>query len=292
MAMPDKTSEMLVAIAQNEKRIHDLGYQKGEQSGYESGYKSGYNTGSLEGYNSGYDIGSSEGYTSGHEAGYSEGYDRGNYEGFESGKRQQDIDFWEVFQQGGTRKNYEHGFAGKGWYKENMKPRYDITPSYASSMFLNCEYQGDLRDLPVKLDFSQSASMANLLGYAYGVTGIGTVDASKAGNVQSIFTFARALVTVEKLKLKDDGSQLFGDAFKECNSLQNIVIEGTIGQTVNFQWSKNLTRESIESIVYALSTETTGMKLTLPAEPVYKHFINDEIVSLFGARGNWTIATV
>ena len=231
-------------------------------------------------------------YYTGYNKGFTMGYDKATYDGamyYDS--------FWDTFQQNGERKNYEHAFAGKGWYKENMNPKYDITPSHASNMFLNCEYQGDLRNLPVKIDFSQSASMANLLGYCYGITGIGEVNASKANNVQSIFTYARVLETVEKLKLNENGTQEFGDAFKQCYALKNIIIEGKIGYTVNLQWSTMLSRESIESIINALTDVPVkaGASATFSYDAVGYAFDWDFAGAwsdLIATKPNWTISIV
>ncbi len=193
---------------------------------------------------------------------------------FDRGRDYEQQEFWNVFQQNGARQNYEHGFAGKGWYNENLKPKYDITPSYASNMFLNTEYKGDLRDLPVKLDFSKSSSMSNLLGYAYGITGIGVVDTRMTANPLAIFTYARALQTVEKLILKSDGSQSLNNAFTQCYELRDIVIEGTIGQTVDFQHSTKLSKASITSIINALSSSVSGKSVSLSKDAVIEAFRN------------------
>ena len=266
----------IVNLEAKASEIESVAVQQSYDEGYEKGYKSGYNIGE----------------PLGHQEGVAEGWEQGNAEGWANGSQEQYNAFWDAFQQNGTRQNYENGFAGKGWYTENLKPKYDITPSYASNMFLNTEYKGDLRDLPVKLDFSKSGSMANLLGYAYGVTGIGVVDASSSANCQATFTYARALQTVEKLILKNDGSQALNNAFTQCYELQNIVVEGVIGQDVNLQHSTKLSKASITSIINALKSDASGKTLTLSQTAKNNAFTTDEWNTLVATKSNWTISLV
>lgn len=211
---------------------------------------------------------------------------------FDRGRNYEQQEFWDVFQQNGTRENYENGFAGKGWYKENLTPKYDITPSFASNIFLNCPYEGDLRDLPVKLDFSKSQSISNMFGYFYGLTGVGVINTTSSPTCTAVFINARALITIEKFILKADGSQTFSNCFTQCYKLQNIVIDGVIGQDISFQHSTELSKDSITSIINALKVDANGKTLTLSKTAKNKAFTADEWNTRVATKSNWTISLV
>ena len=67
-------------------------------------------------------------------------------------------------------------------------------------------------------------------------------------------------------------NQVFTGTFLNCIALENITIEGTIGQNgFDIHWSTELTAESIDSIVRALTTTKTGLTITLPVGAYDKH---------------------
>ena len=105
-----------------------------------------------------------------------------------------------------------------------------------------------------------------------------------------MFNGARNLVTIEKIIIKTDGSQVFNGAFDTCNSLENLTIEGTIGQNgLNLQWSTKLSRASIESIANALSSTTSGLSITLSKTAKEAAFTDTEWADLIATKSNWTI---
>ena len=81
-------------------------------------------------------------------------------------------------------------------------------------------------------------------------------------------------------------------------NVQNLIIEGTIGQNgLNLQHSKKLSKESITSVINALSTSTGGLSITLSKTAVDNAFYNNIVVGsntmewgqLVASRSNWTI---
>lgn len=240
---------------------------------------------------------------------YEKGFTNGEAKGTYYGALAEYDRFWDAFQtnhlSNTERKNYEYAFAGQGWNSDILKPKYKIQPTTATGMFLNCQYEGDLRDFPVELNFSECTAFGNLCAYAYGITGVGVIDARLANannGITSMFNNCTSLVTIEKLILKNDGSQTYGtNPFNKCEKLENIEIEGAFGQNINFQHSTKLSKASIVSIIKALYSGASGKTLTLSETAVnaidwsgtvidgvtYNTF--EEVTDI---KSNWTITTV
>lgn len=93
-------------------------------------------------------------------------------------------------------------------------------------------------------------------------TRIGVMDLTSMSNANSIFYGYRLGITIDKVIIKPDGSQTFANAFYDCGALENLTIEGVIGQNgFNVQWSTKLSHDSLMSILNALadkSTDTSG----------------------------------
>ena len=111
--------------------------------------------------------------------------------------------------------------------------------------------------------------------------------------------YAAAIHTIDKIILKDDGSQTFSSTFLHYKQIENVVFEGVIGTTINFQWSTKLTRDSLISIINALSSDTSGLTVTFSTDAVNSAFgidVNDESTfpegseyyTLRNSKSNWT----
>ena len=230
-------------------------------------------------------------------------------EAFEAGKKSEYDAFWDVYQNYGDKSNYNMAFAGVGWKKENFKPKYDIKPTNAQYMFRYSQINADLVEIlenqGVVLDFSNVTNTDRIFADAQ-FTHIGIVDLSNVVAVNSTFANGSAdydLETIDKIILKDDGSNTFSSAFTNLNALKNITFEGVIGKNgISFQWSKSLSRNSIVNIVSCLSTETSGLSITLSENAVNKAFATNtdgtngstsaEWLALIGTRTNWNISLV
>ena len=163
-------------------------------------------------------------------------------------------------------------------------------PSYAYAMFwANAALVGDLdeimSELGVILDFK------NCLDYMYcfsmtKFTAIGTIVASKASGLNNTFSNSTNLKTIRLLKLDDAGTKTFPSTFNSCTSLENITIEGVIGQNLDIHWSP-LTHESIMSIINHLGTIATAKTLTLGTTNLAK--LTDAEKAIATQRG-WTLA--
>lgn len=196
-------------------------------------------------------------------------YNEGKRLGVIDGRESERQTFWYDFQEGGNRTAYNNAFQNV-WTDAMFNPVYNMNVTNAGYMFSGTKITNLkklLEDNGVKLDFSKATSMDRTFASASKLTHlpiISTVSAS-ASHTQNLFYDCKSLISIEKLILKDDGSQTFNDnSFKNCNELEEIRIEGVIGNTINFQWSKKLSMMSLASIVGALSKTSTGQTITFP----------------------------
>lgn len=233
-------------------------------------------------------------------AGADIGYTTGHDHGVRDGKQAERDAFWDIYQQNGNRTSYSYSFSGHGWTKDIFKPKYDIRPvgNAAASMFHVSNIDGDLveilEQLGIEMDFSACTQFGSTFG-STNFTRIGVVDTRKAVGLSSTFSGSDELVTIVLLKLKDDGSQTFTNTFNNCTALENITIEGTIGDDIDLHWSTKLSRESIDSFIYHLSTTVSGKTLTLSKTAVDNAYaVHDEEYdyTVPGSQTNWWASMV
>ena len=216
---------------------------------------------------------------------------------FEAGRQAEYDRFWDAYQANGTRASYNYGF--REWQPSFFEPKYDIVPTTAIGTFyamFNREANGyslkvALNDAGVALDTSKATSLSSLFGYS-NVTEVPAIDTASLPKLDRIFEGSRQLKTIDKLVLKEDGSQTFVNVFVNCVALENLVIEGVIGQNdFNVQWSTKLTHDSLMSILNALqdkSTDTSGTvwKVTIGETNLAK--LTTEEINAVKQKG-WTI---
>ena len=223
---------------------------------------------------------------------------------YEAGKKAEHDAFWDVYQSGGTRLDYSLGFAGRGWTDSTFSPKYDIVPTYSYDIFKLCnitDLEALLRKCNVVLDLSHSGRASGAFDTADRLTVVPEIDVSSTTYVSltAIFLNCRSLHTIRKLVLKSDGSNTFSSSFNNCGSLTSIVIEGLIGANIDFHWSP-LSKDSILSVINALSNNKTGLTVTLSLTAVNNAFETSEGVcdgstseeweALIATKPNWTIS--
>ena len=202
--------------------------------------------------------------------------------------------FWDNFQQKGVLKPYPCAF--RRWDESAFYPKYDIivAPTNgnnyggAISMFHQFNSQ-KVNSIETKepIDLAQrleecgvilDVSDADSFMYTFQEINVTRMPAIDLRGVSSIgcmlFLGASNLETIDKLILKEDGSQGSNDYnFSGCTKLKKITIEGVIGKTINFR-DCPLSRTSIESIVSALPTSSVST-LTLKKTAVINAFDSD-----------------
>ena len=105
-----------------------------------------------------------------------------------------------------------------------------------------------------------------------------------------VFLNMHNLVTIDKLIVSDTGSVAFSDTFGTCEKLQNITVEGVIGQNVNLSLCPLLTHDSIINIISCLQDLTgTGNTRTLTLGATNLAKLTDAEKAVATEKG-WTLA--
>lgn len=191
---------------------------------------------------------------------------------YDAGKQSEYDAFWDEFQsaKNGISAKYSgsYMFANAGWNDNTFKPKYSMMYlNNAGSMFQTCgvtDLSAALERQGVVFNFSGCANFTAAFAYAKltRVPIINTLGTTAESPFNSMFNTSDKLHTIDKLILKSDGSQRFSSTFGNCTALENIVIEGAIGQNgLNLQWSTLLSHDSLMSIINALqdkSADTSG----------------------------------
>ena len=227
---------------------------------------------------------------------------------YEAGKAMGIGGFWDAFQAGGKRANYE--LASQGWSAETIRPKYKVIPTNVRSG-LSTFYGNEKLTIVEKeyFDFSSINPSATNDQQAWRYTFIACSNLQivedigmKAGRYYSTWQSCLALHTIEKMRIAKD-CQINQGVFQDCRELTNLTIEGEIGQNgFDIHWSTKLSRNSIISILDALSTETMDLTVTLSLAAVNKAFetsvgANDgststEWLNAEAYHDNWTISLV
>lgn len=209
---------------------------------------------------------------------------------FDAGKKSEYDAFWDSYQQNGTRVNYACGFGGNGWSNTLFKPKYDIFPTDGYMMFRSTSIT-DIKNIPVKLDFSNCTNSQYMFQWG-AVKYAGELDVRKVKGNQSSNMFSYAsIVSIDLLKIGADNS--YSNWFTSCSTLVSIAIDGEIGKNgFDVKACTKLNKASIESIINALSSTTSGLTVTLSKTAVNNAFTAEEWDALEATKTNWTISLV
>ena len=136
------------------------------------------------------------------DAGYKRGKQEGDYgKGVEDGKKAEYDNFWDNFQNYGTRRGYQYAFAYSYWNENIFKPKYNITPDDCSYMF-NYNTSGmnlktALENAGVKLDTSKTTTYIRMF-YNCNIPEIPTIDLSSATNTERLFYSPNIIFSLHK----------------------------------------------------------------------------------------------
>lgn len=196
--------------------------------------------------------------------------------------------FWDNYQNNGNRVKYDFAFAGEGWNEQNIKPKYNITPTTATYMFANCQIN-DLKalfdGLDIVLDFSKATNMNYVCQYSK-VKVLPDLDVSSMTRLSNIFRYANTLETITIKGL--NATQVFDATFSGATALTNLTLIGALGTNFNIANSSKLSDTSIQNIIDCLAdlTGSTSQTLTLHATVGAK--LTDEQKATITSK-NWTL---
>lgn len=175
---------------------------------------------------------------------------------YNAGKKSEYDAFWDIYQNYGKREVYARTFVGYGFTFDNFFPKYDIRPkNTAEYMFYFWDgrlpnHEGSLtarlNECGVVLDTSQCTSLSTAFGNSR-FTEIPAVDfTGQTTNVLRVFFNTKVLTKIDKITVREDTT--FSQWFENATALEEIRIEGVIGQGINFQ-SCPLSVDSMISII-------------------------------------------
>lgn len=194
-------------------------------------------------------------------------YDTGKAEGIEQGKQAEYDAFWNAFQVNGTRTTYTSAFANSYWSGDAYNPKYPITPTSNNGAMQIFAWNTAIEDIKVPVTIYD--------------------------DVSNLFTYNYKLKRIPKLIIAPKGLTKMSGAFDYCNELEELNVEGTINiGGINLQWSTKLSKASIESVINALSTTTSGLSVTFSKTAKATAFTDDEWATLIATKPNWTINLV
>lgn len=231
---------------------------------------------------------------------------------FDAGKKSQYDEFWDAFQENGTKKNYDYTFYGRGWNNTTFNPKYDIVPDrvmYAFA-FLNKDAVGGRKEKKVdiaaalernnvKLDFRlmEGGNGAGMF-YQAGISHLPELNTEKMATFPNFFAHSE----VEKIdKMTVNENAIFPGTFLRCYYLSGITMAGCIGNDFDISPSGILTKQSIKSVVDTLSATAEGKTVTLSKTAVNRAFHIDvddeetypegsEYYKLRNSKPNWTFS--
>lgn len=210
---------------------------------------------------------------------------------YDKGRTDEWSDFWEGFQNGGTRTNYQYAF----YYWEgatSIKPKYKIIPtSYVSNMFYACrrlkkieaEYF-DLSQANVGTSANTAANYANF-AYCHQLEEIEDIGLP-AGGYNQTFTNDYALRKIAVLRVTEECQ--ISAPFTRCDALEDITIEGTIGANFPISYSPLLSQDSINSIIDHLADKTgqTAQTITFHST-IIENLTNEQYTKIINK--NWQL---
>nr|DAI53590.1 MAG TPA: hypothetical protein [Caudoviricetes sp.] len=181
---------------------------------------------------------------------------------FAAGKRSEYDTFWDSYQENGNKISYRLAFFGSGWNDTTFKPKYPMK-MYKGQQQMQAFYYFRGTHIDVDIDFRA------------------------VGNAQ-VFQSASLLKTISKLIVTDEVT--YTNWFAGCTALEDITIEGTIGNDISFSDCALLTKSSITSVINVLSDTVTGKTATFNQTAKQAAFTDSEWAALIGTKPNWTFS--
>ena len=177
--------------------------------------------------------------------------------------------FWDIYQQNGTRYNYNTAFI-LGWTDEIYNPKYPLNGiKYCSSMYSNTS----ITDTKQEMSFIDGFT----------------------GNLP--FDSANSLKIIRTVHVTEGINYV--NSFRGCANLESITFEGVIGNNIDFTSCVKLSKDSIENIIGCLSDTATGKTATFSIIAVNKAFesdtgagdgsLNADWIELKAIKPNWEI---
>jgi hypothetical protein len=220
---------------------------------------------------------------------------------FEAGKKSEYDAFWDAVIWGLNSVGFNACFAGAAWNNYTFKPDQSLymSGSCAYAFYVN-QATSDLVDvfesIGKQITITNVSNANNMFQFARFLR---IPTCSFASNITLTNTFTSCFNLIQIDSLMFDETVKFLNTFAYSKKIQNLTIDGVIGQNgFNTSWSP-LSKASLTSIVNALSSTTTGQPVTLRLAAVNAAFetstgaadgsTSEEWTALIATKPNWTI---
>lgn len=210
---------------------------------------------------------------------------------YEAGAKSEYDKFWDNFQNYGNRRAYNYAFYGadRKW-GDTFAPKYDLVIENANYLFMYNSGTGlNLKEGLAKNNVRFDMSVCTRATACFSYSDIGDLpelNLTSYPAIQVMFQGCKSKI-IDKIILKDDGSQTFNSTFDGYTDLEEVRFEGVIGQNMDIHWSTKLTHESLMSIIEHLAIVSTTRTLTLGTANLAK--LTDEEKAIATEKG-WTLA--
>ena len=167
--------------------------------------------------------------------------------------------FWDSFQNNGALASYQYTFCGGAWNDKTFYPKYDIKLGLGYSgtnAFWSCAVSNiaeRLEELGLVLDTTLCGYWSSMFQNVKS-TRLPELNCTHAmdystSSFQNVFLNS-TIETIDKM-IVPENLLYKNNTFQGCSNLKNIIFEGVIAETINFQWSP-LTVDSMKSIISCL----------------------------------------
>ena len=225
---------------------------------------------------------------------------------FEAGKKSQYDEFWDRYQENGTRTNYQFAFGGRGWKKTNLKPKYDVKPVIAANMFAETDpirwgstQPDELIDLyeleqeqGIVFDFTNCTNIHSCFRYC-AIKRINTINIANARDLTYIFFSALYLERIEHLILHGLNYWVGSRPFDGMNRITYIGFEGQIdGNNWNLSQCTKLEKQCLIAFMNCLvdkTTDTSGTNWAITFGATNLAKLTDTEKAIATEKG-WTLA--
>ena len=198
---------------------------------------------------------------------------------------------WNGIQNNGNRKNYMYAFSY--WVNfEYIQPLYKVVPNTTTpDLFFHCEYLKKVESKYFDLSGCPVTSNANSTGWYRTFHSCFSLEVIEdigmpAGGLYQTFLNCSKLKTITKLRVNENC--IFTSPFKGCASLENITIDGTIGENFPISSSPSLSQDSINSIIDHLADLTGQTAKTVTFHQTVINNLTDEQYNKVSAK-NWQL---
>lgn len=220
---------------------------------------------------------------------------------YDSGYSKAECEWWNAMTANGVKEYYNYFFYDSNLTGKALPDNLKIK----GAQYMFYSYRG--RELPSNLDLStldttSITAAVRIFSSMFLVERIYDVKIPELAGFNHAFSYCRNLKTID-MPIKSRAETTWNNTFYQSPALENLTIEGVIGQNgFNVQWSTKLSKDSIASIINALSYDTTGLTVIFSLAAVNKGFETsegandgstaDEWLIRVSDKSNWTISLV